>query len=465
MQAATTAPLSAIPHPPRLPLLGNLHQLANAQNILASIEKVLAEYGPVVEMQVSQNTIVLVGDHATFAEISQEARFEKAIGRSLELLRPAVGRGLFTVRNEEAEWGKAHRVLVPAFGRLAMRRYLGVMVDRAQALADRFQASSVDGYASVVPETTAVALDTIGLCGFGVDLGLLSRGEPHPFVDAMTRVLLGVQRDLARPVFVGRIDLAARARQRRDIRIMRTMVDDIIVERRRTGVEGDDLLALMLTTPDPQDGTFMDDQNVRDQVLTFLIAGHETTSGLLGYALHALAHHPEVYARAQAEVDAVLGTDPDAVPDQGSISKLPYLRQVIDETLRLWPTAPVYIRQPKEATTICGRYDVPPGRELLCVMPAIHRDPSIWGPDANNFNPDNFGPDAPKRPATAYRPFGTGPRTCLGRMFALTEAMVVLSMLLHRFDIELEPGYQLRTRQTLTIKPIDLRMRFVPRAH
>ena len=167
-----------------------------------------------------------------------------------------------------------------------------------------------------------------------------------------------------------------------------SLLDDIIAER-RTGAESDDsdLLGIMLHTPHPETGERLDDLNIRHQILTFLVAGHETTSGALSFALYYLSRDPAILAKAQAEVDQVLGPDRDAEPTFEQVAKFRYLRRVLDEGLRLWPTAPAFTRSPREPTVLSTGHTMRPEDWAIVVLPMMHRDPAVWGDDAKEFDP------------------------------------------------------------------------------
>jgi len=211
----------------------------------------------------------------------------------------------------------------------------------------------------------------------------------------------------------------------------------------------DDLLGLMLRGSDQ--AAALDPVNVRNQIVTFLVAGHETTSGALSFALYYLSRHPDVLARAQAEVDSVWG--PDGEPPFEQVAKLRYLRRVLDESLRLWPTVPAFAREAREDTLIGGRYPMREGDWALVLIPGLHRDPA-WGADRDRFDPDRFEPERVKaRPGHIYKPFGTGERACIGRQFAIHEAVLVLGTLLRRYDLVGDPRYDLQVSERLTLMP------------
>jgi cytochrome P450/NADPH-cytochrome P450 reductase len=187
-----------------------------------------------------------------------------------------------------------------------------------------------------------------------------------------------------------------------------------------------------------------------------LIAGHETTSGLLSFTISFLIKHPEVVARAQEEVDRVLGTDTSLLPTYQQVQGLTYVNQILSETLRLWPTVSGFTRYPYEDAMV-GPYLMPKGSSITGLTIMLHRDPSVWGADAEEYNPDHFRPETRSQlPANAFKPFGSGQRACIGRQFAMQEAMLVLGMLLQRFEFVDYLNYELKVKEGLTIKPEGL---------
>ncbi|GAA3087038.1 bifunctional cytochrome P450/NADPH--P450 reductase CypB [Streptomyces roseofulvus] len=397
--------------------------------------------------------LIVVGGLDLVTELSDESRFRKNVSRDLAEVRQIGRDGLFTAFNHEPNWRKAHDILMPAFSLGAMRSYHPAMLRVARSLIakwDRVGGGSVD-----VPEDmTRLTFDTIGLCGFGFDFESFQRPEPHPFVNAMAQALAFAQ---GRTEAVPGMELFQRKQAeqfRRDNKLMRDLVDKVIRQRKASGdTSTDDLLGRMLHTPDPVTGAVLDDENIRNQVITFLIAGHETTSGALSFALYYLTKHPEVLARAQAEVDALWGNADNPQAEYGDIGKLSYIRQVLSESLRLWPTAPGYAVEPLEDTVIGGKYAVRKGEALSILALALHRDPA-WGENVELFDPERFTPEREAaRPVHLYKPFGNGERACIGRQFALHEATLLLGLLVHRYRLIDHTDYQLKVKQQITIKP------------
>jgi len=234
-----------------------------------------------------------------------------------------------------------------------------------------------------------------------------------------------------------RLDFRGRRRLRDDVTIMNGLVDRLIASRQADPDQDKytDLLQAMLSGVDRQSRQSLDLVNIRYQILTFLVAGHETTSGLLTFTLYNLIHNPDVLAKAYAEVDAVLGDNPTP-PNEEQVHQLHYIGQILNEALRLWPPAPAFNRHALEPVMLGGKYPITPDQPLMVLVPALHRDKAIWGSDPDKFDPSHFDPEAVKqRPATAYRPFGTGFRACIGRYFALQEAALALAMVLQRFEL------------------------------
>ncbi|WP_414941330.1 cytochrome P450 [Amycolatopsis sp. cmx-11-51] len=439
---------TALPHPPRrIPLIGDVLGVSPKTPVQDSMRHA-AELGPVFERKVFGREIVFVHGAEMVADLSDEKRFAKHITPAISNLRPLGGDGLFTAHSEEPNWRRAHEILAPAFSRNAMQGYHPTMLAITRELLDAWDRG---GEVDVADDMTKLTLETIGRTGFGYSFSSFERAEPHPFVAAMVRTLRHAQRMVLQPPVIGPfLNRKANRRNEADLAFLHSVVDEV-VEARRNDTSTDDLLGLMLNTTQPSTGEALDEVNIRNQIITFLVAGHETTSGALSFALYYLARNPDVLARAQSEVDKVWGENPD--PSYAEVVKLRYVRRVLDEALRLWPTAPAFARQAQVDTVVGGKYPMRKGQWALVLIPALHRDP-VWGDDPESFDPDRFAPDRNRaRPAHVYKPFGTGERACIGRQFALHEATLVLGMLLSRYDLRGDSSYRLKVQELLTLKP------------
>ncbi len=447
---------TAIPQPRPWPLLGNIPEI-DAKNGIQSLMRLAAGHGPIFRLAILGRSIIVVGSHDLVDELCDETRFAKKNHRPLENIRKVVGDGLFSAYDHEPNWGIAHRLLTPAFGTLSIHGMFDRMLDIAEQMLLRWERFG-DAEIDVTDQVTRLTLDTIALCAFDVRFNSFYQAEMHPFVVAMLEGFEEAGRQARQPELLTRALVWRARRQARNVAIMHGSADDLVARRRAAGgPPRDDLLGKMLAGRDPASGQGLSDENIRYQMVTFLAAGHETTSGLLSFALYLLLANPAAQGEARAEVDRVLGAD---TPRASDLAELRYVEQVLMETLRLWPTAPAFGLRAREATEIGGRYPIATTDTVLVLLPVLHRDPSVW-PDPEAFRPERFAPEAiATRPPNAWKPFGNGQRACIGRGFALQEAVLVLAMILQRFDIEMaDPAYRLVVAETLTMKPTGFFMR------
>jgi len=455
-----------IPGPAPRPLIGNARDI-DTRRTLESIMELARQHGPIFRLRIpgSADRIIVSGADMV-GEVCDPERFDKLVTGGLsEVRRDPESAGLFTAETTNPLWRRAHNILMPSFGRQGLSDYHPMMVDIARQMMDKWSRLNPGETIDVSDDMTRLTLDTIALCGFSYRFNSFYREAEHPFVAAMVRTLGEAQARSRQLPIAKRLRLRGARQMAADSAYMERVVDEIIATRRRDQAgEHHDLLDAMLNGVDRQSGERLPDVNIRAQCITFLIAGHETTSGLLTFAVHFLLKHPEIAARARREVDEVLGTDLGVEPTAAQVRKLTYVAQILDETLRLWPTAPGFTRTPLTDTTLGGRYHLPQGASVIVLTPMLHRDRSIWGEDAEQFNPDHFAPERRQDlPPHAYYPFGAGQRACIGRQFAMQEATLVLGMILQRFDLVGPTDYRLKIAETLTIKPIGLELRVRPR--
>ncbi|MGH1335979.1 MAG: bifunctional cytochrome P450/NADPH--P450 reductase [Aureispira sp.] len=442
-----------IPQNRPLPLLGNLLELNLKEGMLVNLEKLAQTKGELYRLKLPSSSILVASSYSIINEICDEKRFQKAVTPPLLNIRDFTKDGLFTAYNDEPNWIKAHRILTPTFGPMSIRGMFPEMLDVAEQLVLKWERMGAETRFDVADDMTRLTLDTIALCAFNYRFNSFYRDEMHPFVHSMVEGLIEAGEKNRRLPFQGDLMFWNRKKYENNIDYM-NRVADAIIEKRKENSEGkfDDLLGKMLSSKDPITGEGLSDENIRYQMITFLIAGHETTSGLLSFTLYYLCKHPEVLAKAEEEVKRVLG---NKKPEVGHINKLSYLDQILKETLRLKPTAPVFGIEPLEDTVIGGQYAVKKGETILVLIPELHKDPTIWGTEAEAFQPERFAKENfSQMPPNSWKPFGNGARACIGRPFAMQEAILVLAMILQRFDIQLaDPNYELQVKETLTIKP------------
>ncbi|TVT39764.1 cytochrome P450, partial [Amycolatopsis rhizosphaerae] len=456
----TPVSLVEIPQPHPAPLVGNLPAMDQREPV-QGLMRLAGELGPIFRLDLpGGRRMVVLSSQELVHEVCDQERFEKMLHQPLRQVREFAGDGLFTAETREHNWQIAHRILMPAFGPVALREMFGGMADIAEQLLLMWERLGPDHVIDVADNTTRLTLDTIALCAFSYRFNSLYREEMHPFVKAMVRALVESGSRSRRLPLQNRLMLLSRHQFEEDKNVLHSLADRLVAERRRhpSPPGRHDILDTMIEAADPQTGERLSDENVRYQLVTFLIAGHETTSGLLTFTLYELLRHPEVLARARAQADEVLGGRRPAFED---LARLGYLDQILRETLRLWPTAPAFAVTPlDDETTLGGRYPVRRDDIVLVLTPMLHRDPAVWE-DPERFDPGRFAFEkAQALPPDAWKPFGNGVRMCIGRGFALQEAQLFLAMLLQRFDLEpADPGYRLVIHETLTMKPEGFTMR------
>ncbi|KAL1844507.1 hypothetical protein VTK73DRAFT_2395 [Phialemonium thermophilum] len=313
-----------IPSPPGLPVLGNINDI-DADFPLGSMLNLADKYGPIYRLSLAGRTVVVLSTQALVNEACDEKRFRKGISGVLVEIRNAVHDGLFTARIDEPNWGIAHRILMPAFGPAKIQSMFGEMHDIASQLAMKWARHGPATPIMVTDDFTRLTLDTIALCAMGYRFNSFYHDDLHPFIKAMGDFLTESDHRSRRPALLSPLYRQANQQYARDIELLRSTAQDVLRARRADPENRKDLLSAMLDGVDPKTGQKLSDSSIIDNLITFLIAGHETTSGLLSFVFYQLLKHPEAYQKAQKEVDEVIGTGPVTVEH---MAKLPYLTAV-----------------------------------------------------------------------------------------------------------------------------------------
>ncbi|KAH2128944.1 hypothetical protein KXW66_008789 [Aspergillus fumigatus] len=462
MSESKTVP---IPGPRGVPLLGNIYDIEQ-EVPLRSINLMADQYGPIYRLTTFGWSRVFVSTHELVDEVCDEERFTKVVTAGLNQIRNGVHDGLFTANFPgEENWAIAHRVLVPAFGPLSIRGMFDEMYDIATQLVMKWARHGPTVPIMITDDFTRLTLDTIALCAMGTRFNSFYHEEMHPFVEAMVGLLQGSGDRARRPALLNNLPTSENSKYWDDIAFLRNLAQELVEARRKNPEDKKDLLNALILGRDPKTGKGLTDESIIDNMITFLIAGHETTSGLLSFLFYYLLKTPNAYKKAQEEVDSVVGRRKITVED---MSRLPYLNAVMRETLRLRSTAPLIAvhahpeKNKEDPVTLGGgKYVLNKDEPIVIILDKLHRDPQVYGPDAEEFKPERMlDENFEKLPKNAWKPFGNGMRACIGRPFAWQEALLVVAILLQNFNFQMDdPSYNLHIKQTLTIKPKDFHMR------
>ncbi|KAK9721087.1 hypothetical protein K7432_003692 [Basidiobolus ranarum] len=449
--------------PPTVPLFGTLPHLL--PDIVGSISKFFKEFdSPLLQMYNFQ-TRSLVTNHPDIAELfAQESEyFTKKITLPFAEVKAIGGDGLFTTSSDEEIWKLGHKLLIPAFSATAMKAYGNEMAMLAKKLVNVIEAISSEPEPVLIsPWMTKITFETIGRVGFGFDFGLLESKDAtiHPFIDAMSFCLREIRTRATRSQYWKMLPIWSNYQFDRMMQLMKDTVDDVIIQRKNSPEAQDsskDLLGFMLNARDKATGQSLSDEVIRDQVVTFLIAGHETTSNTLSWCLYCLARHPAVLQKVLQEI-ANAGITDDELPTVLQISHLKYLSQVLKETLRMYPPLASIQKYCVQDCKLPFGYTIEQGTVATINIYALHHNPHTWS-DPEVFNPDRFSSsEESKRSRYSWLPFSTGPRACIGMQFALQEAKIILAMLLKKFEFQLPDDKPVHYDITAgnIIKPKDL---------
>ncbi|MDQ0347692.1 bifunctional cytochrome P450/NADPH--P450 reductase [Ancylobacter vacuolatus] len=458
----------SVPGPKPYPIVGNLPELHNADGLVGAVADLHARYGDFFAFKAPGGRAYFCADADIVSEMTAApdvfAKVVEGRGGLGNLAEKSVGSALFTASDNDPLWHRAHRILAPAFGSTALKNYYGRIVEVADDLLAHLDRLGPDESFLATDLMTRMTFEAISYAAFNKRYDAIDSPALPPFVEAMNLVLVDAMQEPKRLLPEVFYHEARHQRAAAD-KIMLEDVNAIIRERRALMESGapvpTDLLQVMLTTPDRVTGLKLPDDNIRGQLIVLLIAGHETTSGMLSYALYHLWKNPEVLEKLIAEVDQVLGRDFSYVPTYEDCGRLDYTQRVLKEALRLCPPVPMFPRYVTRDTTVGnGRYEVKAGERMFVSLTTLHTNPRFWGADAHSFRPDRFLPgEEGKHHRDAYHPFGMGVRSCIGFQFALLEARMVLARFIQRFTARpRDPHYVLRHKQALTVKPDHLEM-------
>ncbi|KAI0426765.1 cytochrome P450 [Xylaria sp. FL1042] len=338
------------------------------------------------------------------------------------------------------------------------------MIDITSQMALKWARHGPDAPIDVSADFMRLTLDTIALTALDTRFNSFYHDDFHPFVNRFGSMFAEIQRRSNRPAWFTWMQWTANRQFEENNDFIRGFCAEVLARRRRrleseVGVDREDVFQAMLGRRDPVTGKKLTDAMIIDNMITFLFAGHDTTAGLLSFLILNLIRCPDAYAKVQEEVDRVLGR---GVMTADHLNELPYIRACLFETLRLEPPAQMIAVTPMTTdnapVTLGARYQIHRGQTAMIFIPALHRDPDVFGDDADEFRPERMTEDNIKAlPKNAFIPFGNSPRNCIGSHFAIQEAMVAVAVLFQKFDFALvDPEYKLQYQPSLNRKPKGL---------
>jgi cytochrome P450 len=438
MPANNQAPLKLPPGPRGNLILGSTFSYLRDQ--LAFLTAAVRDHGDIVKLRLGNlTTYVLVNpEHIDYVLRSHADNFMK--DRLTRWLIPLVGEGLLT--SEGDFWRRQRRLTQPTFQRQQIERYAAVMVEHTERMLSAWHDGQVhDPHDDMARLTLSIVASTL----FGTDLS----AEADVVGESLEVVINHFMSPMRWFRFFDYLPLPSSRRYWRAIRLIDEIIYGIIQRHRAGGHDTGDLLSRLLAARDEDGGGGMTDRQLRDEVVTLVLAGHETTALVLFYAFYLLSQSPASADRLAAELREVLGDRP---PTAADVPRLRYTEWVVRESMRLYPPAWGIAR---EALADCeiGGYHVPKGTQIFMVQRLVHRD-GRWFDDPDSFQPERWDNDLIKRlPRCAYFPFGDGPRVCIGNHFAMMEAVLILATIARRFRLEVEPGQALELLPSITLRP------------
>jgi len=438
---STTAPLA--PSVPGLPLLGSMVDFR--RDILAAMQAGWQSRGDLTRHRLGPVTVHGVSSPELAGEVLTNSAVYGKLGAD-NPLRLVLGTGLLTSSDHES-WMRNRRMMQPIYSRASIANMFAMMVTCTEEMLTRLATTYRAGDPlDLHKEMMRVTLDIVSRCMFSTSAAeTIDVIGPDAVDIAINYAFQRLQNPLSLP------SRWPTPGNRRFQRVM-TGLDELmygLIARRRAGESHGDLLDMLLAARDADTGVGMTDRELRDEIITTFAAGHETTAITLTWTFYLLSQHPQILRRIQREVDAALG---DRLPTLADLPNMPYTLQAFEESMRLYPSAPIVPRLTAKDTVLGGRH-VPAGSRVLVNLYNIHRHPAHW-PDPERFEPARFGADERKgQHRFAYLPFGAGPHLCIGKHFALMEAHLLLAALVQRYEFRHLPSHPVVNHATITLRP------------
>jgi cytochrome P450 len=441
-QPNTTPTEGKIPGPRGLPVIGVLPQLWQMKP-LSYFVKVTREHGDVVRLDVGPGTIYLISHPDDIKHVLQDNN--RNYRKGYEKVTPVLGNGLVTSEGEF--WLRQRRLIQPAFHKQTIAGMASLMTDMIGETLENWEEIAGRGEAvDVANEMMKLMQRIIVQAMFGTNVP----ADPDQMGRAFDDALRFMNQFIMVPLdIIRQLPTPTNLRFRRAIKFLDRVVYQMIEEREASDHAGDDLLSMLIQARDEESGEGMTRQQIRDEIMTIYLAGHETTANAMAWAWYLLSKHPHVRQRLEEEVDNVLGK---RAPTLDDLRHLPYTRMIIDETLRLRPPAWMFARRAISNDDLRG-HPIPAGALVMLSPYVTHHRADLWE-NPEGFEPERFEQGRDKeRPKFAYFPFGGGPRICIGNNFSLMESQLTLAMVTQRFRLDLIPGQRIEPKPIATLQP------------
>jgi cytochrome P450 len=439
---AGTAKGGTPPGPRGSLLLGSLRRVQ--RDPLELLREGFRDYGDIVRYRFANTRAILLAhpDHIRHVLHDNHRNYDKQ-NVDYAMLRRLLGNGLLT--SEGAFWLRQRRLIAPMFHRQRVAGFCNLMVNRTLEMLARWEELALTGEpVDVAAEMAQLTLKIVANALFSADVS--------DDAAAIGAALTEVNRQLGEFSLFDMFWMIPTARKRRfraAVSALDQVVGKIVDERRRSAHRNQDLLSMLLEALDEETNKGMTPRQVRDEVLTLLLAGHETTANALTWTWYLLARNPEAAEKLHDEVARVLGR---RAPDGLDLAQLPYTRMVVEESMRLYPPAWAISRNAIGDDEI-GGYRIRRKTNLIICSFVTHRHPAFWE-EPERFDPERFSPARSEgRPAFAYLPFGGGPRICIGNGFAMTEAQLVVATVAQRYRLRLARGHRVELHPLVTLRP------------
>jgi cytochrome P450 len=424
-------------------LLGNVHEIQ--RDSIGFNMAMARQYGDVIRIRVITWPTYMVFHPDDVKRVLQEnnRNYSKDV-YSVNLLKPLLGQGLFT--NDGPSWLHQRRLMQPAFHRKRLADFGTLMTSTTVTTLEQWRSSAErDRPLDIAEEMMRLTLRIVGEALFTIDLS----NEADTVGQAFTAVRTLLSDYVLNPFPPLGFPTPRNRRLQAAIRSLDSVVRVIINERRKPDTDTGDLLSMLMLARDEETGEGMNDRQLRDEVMTLLLAGHETTSNALTWTWYLLSQHPDVERRLHTELEEVLGGN---LPTVEHLPNLQYTHMVIEEALRLYP--PVFgFGRKAIGEDVLGGYYVPANTNIWLSPYVTHRHPDFWE-NPEMFNPARFSPERyANLPHFAHFPFGGGPRLCIGSNFAMMEAQLILATIAQSYRLKLLPGHMVETEVLLTVRP------------